>query len=168
MYSTSRVSLFPCLQPSRADLPERPEKPPVPVTSIPFCRDPNFVERGDLPRPNRTHLCSRRPPYRVALVGLGGVGKSELAVEYARRISEAPARPPWIFWVHAGTQARVEEGLRLIADAAKLAGRNQSKADILQLVYKWLSNERSGRWIIVLDSADDQRRILQGDRRRAR
>ncbi|KAK4205903.1 kinesin light chain, partial [Rhypophila decipiens] len=31
---------------------------------------------------------------------------------------------------------------------------NQPKADIPQLVYSWLSNERNGRWVIVLDSAD--------------
>ena len=62
----------------------------------------------------------------------------------------------WVFWVHAGTQARVEEGFRTIADAVKLPSRNQPKANILQLVYGWLSNERNGRWIMVLDSADDR------------
>jgi hypothetical protein len=61
-----------------------------------------------------------------------------------------------VFWVHAGTQARIEEGFRTIADTVKLPGRNQPKADILQLVYSWLSNERNGRWIIILDSADDR------------
>jgi hypothetical protein len=61
-----------------------------------------------------------------------------------------------VFWVHAGTQTRVEEGFKMIADAVKLAGRNQPKADIPQLVYSWLSNERNGKWIVVLDSADDR------------
>ena len=61
-----------------------------------------------------------------------------------------------MFWVHAGTQARVEEGFRTIADTVKLPGRNQPKADILQLVYGWLSNERNDRWILILDSADDR------------
>jgi hypothetical protein len=61
----------------------------------------------------------------------------------------------WVFWVHAGTRGRVEEGFRTIADAAKLPGRNQPNADIPQLVYSWLSSERNGRWIMILDSADD-------------
>ncbi|KAK0744820.1 hypothetical protein B0T21DRAFT_380952 [Apiosordaria backusii] len=51
--------------------------------------------------------------------------------------------------------ARVEEGFRTIADSVKLAGRNQPKANIPQLVYAWLSNERNGRWVMILDSADD-------------
>ena len=83
------------------------------------------------------------------------MGKSQLAIEYAHRIAvEQP--DTWVFWVHAGTQARVEEGFRMIADAVKLAGHNQPKADIPQLAYSWLSNERNGKWIVVLDSADDR------------
>jgi hypothetical protein len=88
-------------------------------------------------------------------VGLGGVGKSQLAIEYAHRI--AAGKPDtWVFWVHAGTQARVEEGFRALADAVKLPGRNQPKANVPQLVYGWLSNERNGRWTMILDSADDR------------
>jgi len=77
-----------------------------------------------------------------------------LVIEFAHRIAdEAPER--WIFWIHAGTEARLEEGFRNIADAVKLPGRNLPKADILQLVYSWLFSEWNGRWIIILDSADD-------------
>ncbi|KAK4206181.1 hypothetical protein QBC37DRAFT_142358 [Rhypophila decipiens] len=132
--------------------PERPETPPQPFPTIPFSRDPYFVNRGDI-----LEQIDRRfsePAARVALVGLGGVGKSQLAIEYAHRI--ARGRPEtWVFWVHAGTQARVEEGFRTIADTVKVPGRNQLKVDIPQLVYSWLSNERNGRWIMILDSADD-------------
>ncbi|KFA46642.1 hypothetical protein S40293_08203 [Stachybotrys chartarum IBT 40293] len=131
---------------------ERAETPPQPFASIPFCPDRDFIDRGDL-LDQVDRICSESPR-RVALVGMGGVGKSQLAIEYAHRISEGPARP-WVFWVHAGTRARVEEGFRSIADAVKLAGRNQPKADIPLLVHNWLSNERNGRWVMVIDSADD-------------
>jgi len=80
--------------------------------------------------------------------------KSQLAIEYAHRVA-AEQTDKWIFWVHAATQARVEEGFQAIADAVKLPGRKQPKADILQLVSSWLSNQRNGRWIMVFDSADD-------------
>ncbi|KAK4443047.1 kinesin light chain [Podospora aff. communis PSN243] len=132
---------------------EQPETPPQPFATIPFSRDPDFVERGDI-----LEQIGRRctePASRVALVGLGGVGKSQLAIEFAHRIAEAQP-DTWVFWVHAGTQARVEQGFRTIADAVKLPGRNQPKAEILQLVHSWLSNERNGRWVMILDSADDR------------
>ncbi|KAK3947111.1 P-loop containing nucleoside triphosphate hydrolase protein [Pseudoneurospora amorphoporcata] len=132
--------------------PERLETPPPPFATIPFSRDPDFVNRGDV-LDQIDQRCSE-PAGRVALVGLGGVGKSQLAIEYAHRTAEKePDR--WVFWVHAGTQARVEEGLKAIADAVKLPGRGQPEADVPQLVYTWLSNERKHRWIVILDSADD-------------
>ena len=80
--------------------------------------------------------------------------KSQLAIECAYRVA-AEQTDRWIFWIHAGTQARIKEGFRTIADAVKLPGRNQPKADIPQLIYSWLSNERNGRWFIILDSTDD-------------
>ncbi|KAK4159493.1 kinesin light chain [Cladorrhinum sp. PSN259] len=148
--------------------PERPETPPQPFATIPFSRDPDFVNRGDI-LDQIDKRCSE-PAARVALVGLGGVGKSQLAIEFAHRI--AAGQPgTWVFWVHAGTQARVEEGFRTIADTVKLPGRNRPKANIPQLVYGWLSNERNGRWIMVLDSADDRDvfyDLASGDARDAR
>jgi hypothetical protein len=132
---------------------ERRETPLIPFATIPFSRDPDFVNRGDI-LDQIDHRCSE-PAARVALVGLGGVGKSQLAIEFAHRIAAGQPNT-WVFWVHAGTPARVEEGFRTIADAVKLPGRNQPKADIPQLVYGWLSNERNGRWIVILDSADDR------------
>lgn len=37
----------------------------------------------------------------------------------------------------------------------KLRGRDQHSIDIFQLVEEWLSNNDNGKWLIVLDSADD-------------
>ncbi|KAI5460636.1 hypothetical protein BGZ63DRAFT_425133 [Mariannaea sp. PMI_226] len=126
--------------------------PPKPFALIPFHRDPDFIPRGDTL--NQIDQRCAYPPHRVALVGLGGVGKSQLAIEFAYRMSEGPAKP-WVFWVHAATRSRYEESFRTIANAVKLAGRNQPNTDKVQLVYNWLSNEKSSRWIMVLDSADD-------------
>lgn len=88
----------------------------------------------------------------MALFGLGGVGKSQLAIEHAYRVRQNKA---WEFWVYAETRARVEESFRAIADAVKIPGRNQPEADILQLVYQWLQNERNDQWLMVLNSADN-------------
>ena len=53
---------------------ERPETLPPPFAIIPFSRDPDFVSRGDI-LDQVDQRCSE-PAGRVALVGLGGVGKS--------------------------------------------------------------------------------------------
>ncbi|XWW96109.1 hypothetical protein V2A60_004079 [Cordyceps javanica] len=136
-----------------ADTHDQPEEAPVPFSLMPFSRDPDFIARGDILDQIATH-CGQAAG-RAALVGLGGVGKSQLAIEYSYQARDEK-KDAWIFWVHAGTRARVEEGFRAIADAVKLPGRYKPKADIPQLLYTWLSDERNGKWLMILDSADDQ------------
>ena len=60
-----------------------------------------------------------------------------------------------MFWVHANSKARIEEGYRRITEATRLSGRDNPKVDILQLVRAWLCDESNGRWVIVVDNADD-------------
>ena len=38
----------------------------------------------------------------------------------------------------------------------KLVRSGQEDAIVSQVVYTWLSNDRNGRWVIILDSADDR------------
>ena len=82
---------------------ERPETPPQPFATIPFVRDCDFIDRGDILE-QVSQRCSE-PAGRVALVGLGGIGyvysramaggrrangsrKSQLAIEFAHRTAE--------------------------------------------------------------------------------
>ncbi|EXK23354.1 hypothetical protein FOMG_19866 [Fusarium oxysporum f. sp. melonis 26406] len=132
--------------------PEPVEPTPPPFASIPFRRDPTFVDRGDI-LDQIGRQCSE-PASRVAIVGLGGIGKSQLAIEFAYRFA-AHSAEKWVFWVHASTQARVIEGFKSIADKVRLMGRNRPDADVLQLVFDWLCDGRNGKWLLVLDSVDD-------------
>jgi tetratricopeptide (TPR) repeat protein len=60
-----------------------------------------------------------------------------------------------VFWIHASTVARFEEGYLAIANTVKIPGCNDPKADVLQLVKSWLCNESKGKWVMILDNADD-------------
>ncbi|KAH8779131.1 P-loop containing nucleoside triphosphate hydrolase protein [Hyaloscypha sp. PMI_1271] len=137
--------------------PERPETPPNPSIIIPFSRDADFVERGTI-LDQIDQKCAVLGS-RTALVGLGGVGKSQLAIEYAYRIRE---RSPdtWVFWVHASNATRFEQSFKDIANCVKIPGRQNVKADIFQLVHDWLRNESKGRWVLILDNVDDARFLL--------
>ena len=92
--------------------------------------------------------------YKTGLVLTDGVSKSQLAIEYAYRIRE---RSPgtWVFWIHASNAARFEQSARDIAGCAKIFGRQDPKADILQLVHDWLHNQAKGPWVVILDNVDD-------------
>ncbi|KAH7119994.1 hypothetical protein B0J11DRAFT_492136 [Dendryphion nanum] len=132
--------------------PTRPETPPTPSCTLPFRRDPDFVDRGTLLDQIRERCSS--PASRVALVGLGGVGKSQLAIEYCYCTADVSPET-WVFWVHASNAARLEQGFRDIADRVKLVGRNDPQADVFRLVHNWLRDEKHGKWLLVLDNADD-------------
>ncbi len=73
---------------------KQPETPPQPSASIPFSRDPDFVHRGNIL--DEIDRRSSERAGRVALVGLGGVGKSQLAIEFAHRIAEV-YKNVWVF-----------------------------------------------------------------------
>ncbi|KAJ3495526.1 hypothetical protein NLG97_g3331 [Lecanicillium saksenae] len=129
---------------------KRPET--LPSILIPFGRDRDFVERGDI-LDKIEHSCGL-PGSRTALVGLGGVGKSQLAIEYAYRTQERFS-DTWVFWVHASNTARFEQGFRDIATFVRLPGRQDPKANIFQLIHDWLLDKGNGSWVIILDNVDD-------------
>lgn len=51
--------------------------------------------------------------------------------------------------------ARFEEAYRGIADRLELPRRNDPNVDVLRLVSNWLCDETHGRWMMILDNADD-------------
>ncbi|KAI7973725.1 hypothetical protein EIK77_000227 [Talaromyces pinophilus] len=117
---------------------------------------------------------------RVALVGLAGVGlasplrkvielrlihifssKTQTAIEYSYRVRES-IPGVWVFWIHASNAARLEEGYQRIAAVAEIPGRDDPKMNVFQLVSQWLCDESNGRWLMVLDNADDDQIFFRG------
>ncbi|CAG8104828.1 unnamed protein product [Penicillium nalgiovense] len=138
---------------------ERAETPPSPLSTVPFTRDPDFVRRDKLL--DQIYNKSSVAGSRIALIGLGGVGKSELAIEYSYQVrSKSPAT--WVFWVHASNEARFEQSFRDIADQVKIPGRQDAKVNIFKLVENWLRDEKIGNWVCILDNVDDDQLLCSG------
>ncbi|KAF1966818.1 hypothetical protein BU23DRAFT_312572, partial [Bimuria novae-zelandiae CBS 107.79] len=131
---------------------------------VPFQRDSTFVGREDILAKIREKLEQPAPQdhSRLALVGLGGIGKSQIAIEYAYRVREA-APQTWVFWVHASNAVRFEQAYRDIAAKVQLPGHDDPKADTLRLVHNWLCDERNGWWLMILDNADDDDVFFSAD-----
>ncbi|KAI4262142.1 MAG: hypothetical protein L6R42_002673 [Xanthoria sp. 1 TBL-2021] len=89
---------------------------------------------------------------RVAVVGLGGVGKTRLVRQYIEAQKNADIS---VFWVHAGTAERMKSGSRDIANAVGIQGCDGPNVDILSKVKEWLESEASGRWLLIYDNVDD-------------
>lgn len=80
--------------------------------------------------------------------------KSQIAIEYCYRFREDnPAAN--VFWVHATSLAQLDQSFRRIARKLSLPAWDDLSPDAFQIVSDWLNDEDHGRWLMVLDSADD-------------
>ncbi|GAB7345583.1 hypothetical protein MBLNU457_3885t2 [Dothideomycetes sp. NU457] len=136
---------------------EPPEIAPLPCALLPFERDPDFVDREELGQLEEKLSAGGA---KVALSGLGGVGKTQIAIEYCYRARDQ-SKDTWALWVHASNANRFNESLHKLADDLKIRGRSDPKANILQIVCDWLRDTRNGRWVLVLDNADDADFLLE-------
>ena len=81
--------------------------------------------------------------------------KSQIAIEYCWRFKEAHPETH-VFWVHAGSVGRFDQAYKSIARRCQISGWDNPGENPLQLVYEWLSDERNGSWLMVIDNADDK------------
>ncbi|KAF4545517.1 Kinesin light chain, partial [Lasiodiplodia theobromae] len=99
-------------------------------------------------------LSSSEACQRAAIWGLGGCGKTAIALEFAYRTRKLRPRCS-VFWVPAISRQSFEEAYRAIGALLQIPGIEDEKADVKGLVQRALSNERAGEWLLVVDNADD-------------
>ncbi|KAI5272699.1 hypothetical protein E4T47_04116 [Aureobasidium subglaciale] len=58
-------------------------------------------------------------------------------------------------------KALIEEIELEALDRLKIAGHNDSKANVFELFHAWLEDQRNGTWLLVLDNADEASYLLQ-------
>ncbi|MFF5226089.1 FxSxx-COOH system tetratricopeptide repeat protein [Dactylosporangium sp. NPDC000521] len=125
--------------------PRYPLEPP-PVWNVPE-RDGDFIGRDDLLHQVRARLAARtiaNPPH--ALLGLAGIGKTHLAVEYAHRFA---AHYDTVWWVAAEQEFGVRASLAELGAALNI--EEELLDDTVGLVRDAL--RRRGRWLLILDDA---------------
>ncbi|KAH8585526.1 hypothetical protein B0O99DRAFT_646755 [Bisporella sp. PMI_857] len=106
----------------------------APVFMVPFQRDPKYLRRPAI----MEEIASRfKNQCQVALAGLGGVGKSQVAIEYCYLFRDENPHAH-VFWIYAGTTSRFEQGYQEMARRLTLLGWDDPKVDTLKLVYEWL------------------------------
>ncbi|RDW80343.1 hypothetical protein BP5796_05041 [Coleophoma crateriformis] len=126
------------------------------LTVLPFGQNENFVGRQSFV----DHLIkvfitddNGRNCQRAALDGLGGVGKTQIALEFAFKIQELSPDHS-VFWVQASDANTFDSSYRRIAKELKIPIEDDN-ADIKSLVRDKLSEPNTGKWLLIVDNADD-------------
>ena len=122
------------------------------LTNLPFERNPFFTGREQiLTRLQEAFSNKAATAQTQATFGLGGLGKSQIAIEYAYR-----HRVDYntVFWVRSDSQAALSSGFGEIARLLNLPEKDAQKPDdIVRPVNRWLENN-SG-WLLIFDNADE-------------
>ncbi len=135
-----------------------------PHFNVPHRRNPHFIGREDLlarleealaPAGSSNHRAPAHAALTQAIRGLGGVGKTQLALEY---VYQHAGEYRVIWWVRAADSETIVRDLAALAAELGLAdppseqGPPDPQAEVAA-VRRWL--ETNGGWLLVFDNAED-------------
>jgi tetratricopeptide (TPR) repeat protein len=142
--------------------PSKPSKEPKfpgalpPIWNVPHLRNPFFTGRDALLDGLAKTLHSGRPAaVTQAIAGLGGVGKTQLAVEYLYRHASGYEV---VWWIRAETPATLGADYAALALPLGLSEAGLTdQAAIVAAVRHWC--EGHGGWVLVFDNATEPQAI---------
>ena len=126
----------------------------VSVWNVPFRRNPFFTGREPIfTQIHRllhagTTAALSQPP---AISGLGGIGKTQTAVEYAYRSRDSYQ---FVLWVQANTPETLRSNFVALAGLLNLPEKDKKEQQmVVHAVKQWF--ETHSGWLLIFDNADD-------------
>jgi tetratricopeptide (TPR) repeat protein len=98
-------------------------------------------------------------PRKIAIAGLGGIGKTQIALELAYRVRDRDSQYS-VFWVPCTSIATVEQAYMSIAQMLGVHGTSPSETKERLKLY--LSQPSAGKWLLIFDNADESDMWLPG------
>jgi hypothetical protein len=151
---------------SLPSLPFSTPDPRRPLWNVPYQRNPYFTGRDELFNQLNQYLAPTEQTHgvescRVALTqphaikGLEGIGKTQIAVEYAYR-SRDLGHYTHTLWVNAASEETIIASFVSIANLlpSLAAHEEMDQRKIMEAVKHWLEHGKH-RWLLIFDNADE-------------
>lgn len=153
----------------------------LPCIVLPAMKNTNIYDREDLiakiDEYYQTMASSDQKPRAIALFGLGGVGKSQIALKYARKKIQERSLDV-VLWTHSETATALAQSFTHLAIRLELPGANEQHHEKNKvLVLDWLQRTRTGpeisgfrikliygtgaQWLLIFDNAESSDMLLQ-------
>jgi tetratricopeptide (TPR) repeat protein len=130
------------------------------IWNIPITRNPFFTDRTQLLALLHERLSIARTAALTqaqTLYGLGGIGKTQTAAEYAFRYRDEYAH---IFWIRAASRETLVADSMALAELLDLPEKDeQDQPRIVAAVKRWLAAHDD--WLLIMDNADDLRQAQE-------
>jgi tetratricopeptide (TPR) repeat protein/DNA-binding XRE family transcriptional regulator len=146
---------------TQAELGLSPSPPPgARISIIPITRSPFFTGRDHLLALLHERLSTARTAALTqaqSLYGLGGIGKTQAAAEYAYRYGDDYAH---VFWMRAAMYETLAADFVTVAELLDLPEKDEpDQRRVITAVKRWLAAHEG--WLLILDNADDLRLAQQ-------
>lgn len=149
---------FPGAAPTVRTIVDRPRFPGAlpPIWNVPHARNRLFTGREGLLSQIAAALQSGQPAALTqTLSGLGGVGKTQLAMEYAYR---QVADYTLVWWLRAEEPTTLAAEFARLADVLDLPEKDVAEQSVvIEAARRWL--ERNGGWLLIFDNATEPQAV---------
>ncbi|KAF5572479.1 kinesin light chain [Fusarium pseudoanthophilum] len=121
---------------------------------LPLPRNKNFTGREGTVAELQKLLFTDPDGQRVALVGLGGVGKTQIALQLAHLVkkNDQADRGYSVIWMPALSMASFEQACSKMISEFGVEKTNEETAK--ETFRRFLSSEKVGKWFLIIDNAD--------------
>jgi transcriptional regulator with XRE-family HTH domain len=124
--------------------------------SVPHLRNRYFTGHEVLLARLHKMFTSQKTGTITALCGLGGIGKTQVIVEYAYRHMDEYGT---VLWVRADTLQTLNASFLMLAHLLNLPDKeNGDQQRVVAAVMDWLHTHK--RWLLILDNADDLEQVM--------